>query len=242
LPAPPELASTLFGDRLPLAVQYAERLAGDGVEWGLIGPRESDRLWERHLLNCVAVAALIPPGSRVVDAGSGAGLPGVVLAIARPDLRIALVEPMLRRAAFLQTVVTELELTGVEIHRMRAEEFAKSRPEADIVTARAVAKVDRLAALAAPLLRPRGELLAIKGDAVYDEMATGWPGVRRANMMLAAALFSIHPAQPPIQPPVGWLAGAEATCMATWDGTGVLTTGEPLGAESFAFVLRLGRS
>jgi 16S rRNA G527 N7-methylase RsmG len=165
-----------------------------------------------------------------------------VLAIARPDLRIALVEPMLRRAAFLQTVVTELELTGVEIHRVRAEEFGKGRPAADVVTARAVAKVERLAALAAPLLRHRGELLAIKGDAVYDEMATGWPEVQRANMTLGAALFSIHPAHLPVQPSMGWLAGVEATCTATWDGMGMRTTGQALGAESLALVLRLGRS
>lgn len=245
MPAPPELASTLFGDRLPLAVRYAERLAGDGVEWGLIGPRESDRLWERHLLNCVAVAALIPPDTRVVDVGSGAGLPGVVLAIARPDLRVALIEPTLRRAAFLESVVSDLELASVEIYRTRAEDVAKSWQAADVATARAVAKVDRLAALAGPLLRPHGELLAIKGNAVYDEMAGGWRGVRRSNMTLGAALFSIRPcalANAPVHPPVGWLAGVEATCEATWDDTGRVVSAEPRGTEPLALVLRLGRS
>jgi 16S rRNA (guanine(527)-N(7))-methyltransferase RsmG len=251
LPAPPELARTLFGDRLPLAVRYAERLAGDGVEWGIIGPRESDRLWERHLLNCVAVGALIPPDSMVVDVGSGAGLPGVVLAIARPDLRLVLVEPMLRRAAFLESVLTDLELTGVEIQRTRAEELTKSRPAADVVTARAVARVDRLAELAAPLLRPSGELLAIKGNAIFDEMAGGWHGVRRANMTLGAALFSIRPvegakgatgANVPVHPPAGWLPGAEATCEATWDEAGSVIKAEPQGAVPLALVLRLGRT
>jgi 16S rRNA (guanine527-N7)-methyltransferase len=248
LPAPPELARTLFGDRLPLAVRYAERLAGDGVEWGIIGPRESDRLWERHLLNCVAVGALIPPDSLVVDVGSGAGLPGVVLAIARPDLRLVLVEPLLRRAAFLESVLTDLELTGVEIQRTRAEELTKSRPGADVVTARAVARLDRLAALAAPLLRPSGELLAIKGSAIYDEMAGGWRGVRRANMTLGAALFSIRPlegakgADVPVHPPAGWLPGVEATCEATWDEAGSVTKAEPQGVVPLALVLRLGRT
>jgi 16S rRNA (guanine(527)-N(7))-methyltransferase RsmG len=216
-------------------------------------------LWERHLLNCVAVAALIPPGSLAVDVGSGAGLPGVVLAIARPDLRIALVEPMLRRAVFLQSVVTDLELTGVEIHRTRAEEVTKSWPAADVVTARAVARVDRLAALAAPLLRPGGELLAIKGTGVYDEMAGGWRAVRRAKMTQGAALFSIRPcdgANGP-HPPVEWLPGVEATCEATWDGTGSVILAEPRGTEPrgteprgteprgtepLALVLRLGRA
>jgi 16S rRNA (guanine(527)-N(7))-methyltransferase RsmG len=202
-------------------------------------------LWERHLLNCVAVAVLIPPGSLVVDAGSGAGLPGVVLAIARPDLRIALVEPLLRRAAFLQSVVSDLELTGVEIHRTRAEEFAKSSLAADVVTARALAKVDRLAALAAPLLRGGGELLAIKGDAVYDEMAGGWPGVERAKMTVDAALFSIRPhgaANGPVQPPAGWLPGVAATCEATWDATGKVIAIEPGDNEPVTLVLRLRRS
>ena len=181
----------------------------------------------------------------MVDVGSGAGLPGVVLAIARPDLRIALVEPLLRRAVFLESVVTDLELTGVEIHRVRAEEFAESRPAADIVTARAVAKVDRLAALAAPLLRPHGELLAIKGDAVYEEMASGWTGVKRANIALDAALFSIRPhgaVTGPVQPPASWLAGVAATCEATWDDTGEVIAAEPGGTEPLALVLRLRRS
>src|SRR5258708_14948281 len=119
---PPGLALAIFGDRLPLAVRYVDWLAGAGVERGLIGPREADRLWERHVLNCAAVAALIPPGSSIVDIGSGAGLPGVVLAIARPDLKITLVEPMLRRTAFLESVVTDLGLTSVKVDRARAED------------------------------------------------------------------------------------------------------------------------
>jgi 16S rRNA (guanine527-N7)-methyltransferase len=259
LPAPPELAETLFGDRLSLAVRYAERLAGDGVDWGLIGPRESGRLWERHLLNCVAVAALVPPGSLVVDVGSGAGLPGIVLAIARPDLRIALVEPMLRRAAFLQSVVTDLQLGGVEIFHARAEEVVKGGPAADVVTARAVAKVERLAALAAPLLRPGGELLAIKGSAVYDEMADGWHGVQRAHMTRGAALFSIRPcngASGAVHQPVWQLAGVGVTCDATWDDTGTMagsvtghattaenaTTAELRSTEALALVVRLVRN
>ena len=161
---PPRLAQALFGARLPLAERYAWWLAGAGVERGLIGPREAERLWPRHLVNCVAVAALIPPGSHVVDVGSGAGLPGIVLALARPDLQITLVEPMQRRVAFLEEVRSDLSLHGVEIRRARADELASAKLDADVVTARAVAPVDRLSVLAAPLLRGGGQLLAIKGE------------------------------------------------------------------------------
>src|SRR6185312_11628107 len=125
LPAPPPLAAAVFGDRLPLATRFAARLAGTGVERGLVGPRESERVWDRHLLNCAAIGALIPRGATVVDIGSGAGLPGVPLAIARPDLTIVLVESMLRRTTFLSEIVADLELTGVSVRRGRAEELTE---------------------------------------------------------------------------------------------------------------------
>ncbi|HYN75759.1 MAG TPA: RsmG family class I SAM-dependent methyltransferase, partial [Candidatus Limnocylindria bacterium] len=104
-PPPPAVAVELFGDRLPLAVTYAEYLVGAGVERGLLGPREVERVWERHLLNCAVVAPMLPLGATVADIGSGAGLPGIVLAIARPDLMVVLIEPLLRRADFLREVV-----------------------------------------------------------------------------------------------------------------------------------------
>lgn len=166
-------AVALFGDRLDLAARFAELLGMDGVVRGLIGPREAPRIWERHLLNCAAVAELIPSGASVVDVGSGAGLPGIVLAVARPDLTIALVEPLARRTAFLEEAVTALGLDGTTtVLRGRAEEVAGGPlPLADIVTARAVAPLDRLAGWCLPLAARGGRLLALKGSSAADEIA-----------------------------------------------------------------------
>jgi 16S rRNA (guanine527-N7)-methyltransferase len=228
LPDPPPLAQQVFGDRLGLAIRYAHWLAGAGVERGLIGPHEADRLWERHLLNCVAVAALIPPDSHVIDVGSGAGLPGLVLAIARPDLHITLVEPMLRRTTFLEVVVADLGLVAVDVRRARAEELRKPRLRADVVTVRAVAAVDRLGAISGPLLRAGGQLLAIKGVGVTVEVAAGWAALRRAAMTDRVALFTLLavPLAAPVAvsaPPTtaSWLPGVEAICTSNWapDGT-----------------------
>lgn len=161
----------LFGDRYELAVRYEEILRTDGVERGLVGPRESDRMWERHLLNCAALGPAVPAGSTVVDVGSGAGLPGLVLAISRPDLSICLVEPLLRRATFLTEVVQRLGLSGiVEVRRARAEAM-HGELLVDVVTARAVAPLERLAGWSLPLLRPGGVLLALKGDRARAELA-----------------------------------------------------------------------
>ncbi|MEV1331738.1 16S rRNA (guanine(527)-N(7))-methyltransferase RsmG [Micromonospora costi] len=174
---PPELAAaarTLFGDRLDLAAAYAELLATDGVVRGLIGPRETPRLWDRHLLNCAAVAERIPEGATVLDVGSGAGLPGLVLAIARPDLTVTLVEPLARRTSFLIEAVDELGLGGtVRVFRGRAEEAATGPAPllGDVVTARAVAPLDRLAAWCLPLAAPGGRLVALKGASAAEEIA-----------------------------------------------------------------------
>lgn len=121
-PAAPQEAADVFGEGLPTATRYAELLAGPGVERGLLGPREVDRIWERHLLNCAAIAELLEPGERAADIGSGAGLPGIVLAIVRPDLQLVLVEPLLRRSDFLREVVGELRLKNVDVVRGRAED------------------------------------------------------------------------------------------------------------------------
>jgi 16S rRNA (guanine527-N7)-methyltransferase len=169
-------ATHYFGDRLDLAVRYAELLMTDGVVRGLIGPREAPRIWERHLLNCVAMAELLPPNARVVDVGSGAGLPGIVLAVARPDLSIILVEPLARRTAFLSEVVMTLGLTRTTVVRARAEECVpgRGRPPrfapADVVTARAVAPLDRLAAWCLPLAAEGGCVLALKGESAVEEI------------------------------------------------------------------------
>ncbi|WP_406601287.1 16S rRNA (guanine(527)-N(7))-methyltransferase RsmG [Micromonospora yasonensis] len=185
---PPELAvaaRTLFGDRLDLAAAYAELLATEGVLRGLIGPRETPRIWERHLLNCAAAAERIPEGASVIDVGSGAGLPGLVLAIARPDLTVTLVEPLARRTAFLVEAVEQLGLTRtVRVFRGRAEEAAAGTRDipplsADIVTARAVAALDRLAAWCLPLAVAGGRLVALKGASAAEEVTEHGAAVAR---------------------------------------------------------------
>jgi 16S rRNA (guanine527-N7)-methyltransferase len=160
----------LFGSALPVAVAYAQMLAGPGVTRGLIGPAEAARIWERHLLNCAAVAELIPDRCTVADLGSGAGLPGLVLAIMRPRTQVVLIEPMVRRTVFLQECVEQLNLLNVRLVRGRAEDLT-GQLDADVVTARAVARLDRLAELAAGLACPGGIVLAIKGIAAAQELA-----------------------------------------------------------------------
>jgi len=174
----PDAAREIFGDALPLAERYAEFLADAGVVRGLIGPREADRLWERHLINCAVVSDVVPEKATVIDIGSGAGLPGLVLAIVRPDLSITLLEPLLRRTTFLNEAVAMLELANVEVRRARAEEVAGDY-QADVVTARAVAPLDRLIGWALPLLRPGGELLALKGERAGQELAEAAPVLKR---------------------------------------------------------------
>lgn len=166
-------AQAVFGDRLPLAVAYAGLLMTDGVVRGLIGPREAPRVWDRHLINCGVMGEMIPIGASVVDVGSGAGLPGIVLAVARPDLVVTLVEPLARRTAFLSEAVTKLGLDAtVTVVRGRAEDLAGGPPAAaDVVTARAVAPLDRLAGWCLPLAAVGGRLLALKGASAADEVA-----------------------------------------------------------------------
>jgi 16S rRNA (guanine527-N7)-methyltransferase len=170
----------VFSDRLDLAARYVEHLATSGVERGLIGPRETDRLWDRHVLNCAVVADLVPDGANVVDVGSGAGLPGIPLALARPDLRIVLVEPLARRVEWLTEIVEDLGLS-LTVERGRAEENAIRRrwEGADVVTARAVAPLARLAGWSLPLLRPGGRLLAVKGASAPQEIDRDAAEIRR---------------------------------------------------------------
>lgn len=177
-------AKAVFGTRLAQAEQYAELLATAGVERGLIGPREVGRLWDRHLLNSAAVAELLNDGDRVLDIGSGAGLPGIPLAIAKPDLHVVLVEPLLRRSNFLIEAVDLLRLP-VEVVRGRAEERSvRSRVGgADAVVSRAVAGLDKLTKWSLPLLRSGGRMLAIKGERAEQEVAEH----RRVMTALGAA-------------------------------------------------------
>lgn len=161
----------VFGDRLELAERFAELLREHGNPRGLIGPRELDRLWQRHLLNSAVLAELLPQNSRVVDVGSGAGLPGIPLAIARPDLEVTMLEPMARRVTWLEEVDAELGL-GVAVLRGRAEEgrVRKLLAEHDVVTARAVAPLERLTKWCLPLLRTGGRMLAMKGASAAEEL------------------------------------------------------------------------
>lgn len=166
-------AEDVFGERTDLAVRFVDLLQTHGVERGLIGPREVDRLWDRHVLNSAVIAELLPRHASVIDVGSGGGFPGVPLAIARPDITITLLEPMARRVDWLEEVATTLGLEGVTVVRGRAEEKAVRQDlgVADVVTARAVAPLERLAGWCLPLVRPDGLLLAIKGASADDEVA-----------------------------------------------------------------------
>jgi 16S rRNA (guanine527-N7)-methyltransferase len=180
-PPAPEQARVLFGAVVDRVSAYAELLATEGTIRGLLGPREVPRLWERHLLNCAVVADLLPPAARIVDVGSGAGLPGIVLALVRPDTTVTLLEPLARRVAFLAECRERLDLENVTVRRGRAEEPAvlAELGGADVVTARAVAPLDRLAGWCLPLLQPGGQLLALKGEAVDEELADARPALAR---------------------------------------------------------------
>ncbi|GAA2080366.1 16S rRNA (guanine(527)-N(7))-methyltransferase RsmG [Aeromicrobium halocynthiae] len=166
---PPDSAAATFGARLPLMERYADLLAGPGVDHGLIGPREVPRLWDRHLTNCGVVLPRVPANASVADVGSGAGLPGLVWAIGRPDLQVTLIEPLLRRTRFLDDVVAALGLSNVQVVRARAEEVEQTF---DVVTARAVAPLEKLARWCLPLVRPGGALLALKGRTAEEEVAS----------------------------------------------------------------------
>jgi 16S rRNA (guanine527-N7)-methyltransferase len=175
---PPDQARQVFGPAIGVAERYAALLAGPGLERGLIGPAEAARLWDRHLTNCAVVADLVPRPCSLVDLGSGAGLPGLVLAMLLPDVQVVLLEPMARRVSFLAECISELGLRNVALQRGRAEEVA-GQVAADVVTARAVAPLDRLAGLALGLVRPGGLVLAIKGAGAAQEVTRAMPVLRR---------------------------------------------------------------
>ncbi len=191
LPPAPAVAGEILGAQLELVAEYGTLLATDAVVRGLIGPRETDRLWNRHLLNCAVLGELIPASARVVDVGSGAGLPGLVLACARPDLTLDLVDSLARRTAFLVEAADRLGVSSrVRVHTGRVEDRSVRDAIGDAlwVTARAVAPLDRLARWCLPLLRPGGRLLAIKGQSVNEEIAqhrsaVGKLGVRSMSLV-----------------------------------------------------------
>lgn len=184
--AEPPAASLVFGEHLDLARRFTADLAEHGETLGLIGPLEASRLWSRHIINCALVAPFVHPGARVADIGSGAGLPGVVLAIARPDAHFVLVEPMERRTDWLQAETERLGLTNVTVLRARAEEVLSASPNDrdrfDQVTARAVSALTKLIPLVAPLVREGGELLFLKGARVRDEVEAASAAIRRYRL------------------------------------------------------------
>jgi 16S rRNA (guanine527-N7)-methyltransferase len=186
-PPVPDVARGVFGVRLPMAQAFVDLLAGDGVTRGLIGPRETPRLWVRHLLNCACLTDLLAPGADVCDIGSGAGLPGLVLAIRRPDLRVTLVEPLLRRTTFLLEAVDRLGLDQVEVVRARAEELHGDR-EFGVLTSRAVAPLPRLLDWSLPLVRAGGEVLAMKGSSASEELESARRRLAQAGISHAEVL------------------------------------------------------
>ena len=167
--AEPAAAVAIFGDQIDQARSFAQTLANDSDELGLLGPRELDKLWSRHILNSAVVAELVSPGDKVADVGSGAGLPGIPMAIARPDADFVLIEPMERRSSWMLEVVEDLGLKNVRILRSRAEDVTEQ--DFDIVTARAVAALDKLLKMCVPLLKPGGALIALKGSKAAEEIA-----------------------------------------------------------------------
>ena len=183
--AEPDTAEAVFGSQIELARKYARMLAEDSDELGLLGPRELDKLWTRHILNSAVVAELLAPGNRVADVGSGAGLPGIPMAIAKPDARFVLIEPMERRSSWLQQVVTDLGLKNVEVIRARAEEVQLA--DFDVVTARAVAALDKLLKICVPLLKPGGSVIALKGSKATEEIEAA----KKLQKKLKIASFEI---------------------------------------------------
>lgn len=180
LEAEPAVAASLFGDHIELARRFTADLAREGETRGLIGPLELPRLWSRHVVNSALVAPLLRSG-RVGDVGSGAGLPGLVLAIARPDVDLVLIEPMERRVDWLTEEADALGLANVEVVRARAEEAQLGEP-LDQVTARAVSALSKLLPLTAPLLRPGGEFIVMKGARVDEEIAAAQKVIRKLGL------------------------------------------------------------
>jgi 16S rRNA (guanine527-N7)-methyltransferase len=187
-------AEEIFPDREAIS-RYVDILIDRGIGWGLIGPREVDRIWDRHILNSVAMADLIPEGATVVDVGSGAGLPGIPLALRRPDLQVTLLEPLLRRSTFLTQAVEELGIADrVEVVRARAEDHDRRY---DAVTARAVAPLPRLLDWCLPLMETGGELLALKGSSAAGEIDQARPLLTKRR--LDAEIISVR-ADPTAEP------------------------------------------
>ena len=184
--AEPESANAIFGPQIEKARAFAQKLANDSDDLGLLGPRELDKLWSRHILNSAVVTETVKAGDLVADVGSGAGLPGIPMAIALPEAHFVLIEPMERRSNWMLEVIEELGLTNVEVRRARAEEVLDLT--FDIVTARAVAALDKLLRLTVHLLKPGGSLIALKGSKAAEEIEAA----KRLQKKLGIASFEIQ--------------------------------------------------
>ena len=184
--AEPESAKAIFGSQIEKARAFAQKLANDSDELGLLGPRELDKLWSRHILNSAVVAETVKPRDTVADVGSGAGLPGIPMALAQPEANFVLIEPMERRSNWMLEVIEELGLTNVQVRRARAEEVKDQKFE--VVTARAVAALDKLLRLCVPLLKPGGSLIALKGSKAIEEIEVA----KRLQKKLGIASFEIQ--------------------------------------------------
>jgi 16S rRNA (guanine527-N7)-methyltransferase len=185
------VARKVYGTQYPLVSRYVDILTSKGVEWGLLGPREAERVWDRHILNSAALSGLIAPDSAVADVGSGAGLPGIPLAILRSDLRMTLIEPLLRRCTFLTETVEKLGIADrVHVVRSRAEDHHQSY---DVVVARAVAPLARLIGWCNPLRADGGVILALKGESAPDEVAAAKPRLEAAHLKAEVLMVRAHP-------------------------------------------------
>ena len=188
---PADVARELYGAQFPLLNRYVDILASTGVAWGLLGPREADRMWDRHILNSAALSGLIAAESAVADVGSGAGLPGIPLAVLRPDLRITLIEPLLRRSIFLTQTVESLQLGArVEVVRSRAEDHHQTY---DVVVARALAPLARLIGWCNPLRATGGVILALKGNSAADEVTSAKRELQAAQLKAEVLKARAHP-------------------------------------------------
>jgi 16S rRNA (guanine527-N7)-methyltransferase len=186
-----DAAREVYGAQYPHISRYVDILTSTGVEWGLLGPREADKVWDRHILNCAALSELIAADSSVADVGSGAGLPGIPLAVLRPDLRVALIEPLLRRSTFLTQTVEKLGIADrVQVDRSRAEDHHQSY---DFVVARAVAPLDRLIGWCNPLRATGGAILALKGESAPSEVAAAKPRLESAGLQAEILTVQAHP-------------------------------------------------
>jgi 16S rRNA (guanine527-N7)-methyltransferase len=185
-----DAAREVYGAQFPAINRYVDILTSTAVEWGLLGPREADRIWNRHILNCAALANLITADSSVADVGSGAGLPGIPLALLRPDLRVTLIEPLLRRFTFLTETAAQLGVADrVHLVRSRAEDHHQTY---DFVVARALAPLDRLIGWCNPLRAAGGVILALKGESAADEVEAAKPQLHSAHLEAELLIVRAH--------------------------------------------------